>query len=72
MCLMLQAEEKKLQVGTSTTFVVLRLQGDLATAEIRETNALTDYRISLARYHRARGSILDVYRINLASSGQKS
>lgn len=64
----LQAEEKKLQVGTSTTFVVLRLQGDLATAEIRETNALTDYSISLARYHRARGSILDVYKINLATS----
>ena len=62
----LQAEEKKLQVGTSTTFVVLRLQGDLATAEIRETNALTDYRISLARYHRARGSILDLYNINLS------
>ena len=61
----LQAEEKKLQVGTSTTFVVLRLQGDLATAEIRETNALTDYLISLARYHRARGSILDLYNIRL-------
>ncbi len=68
----LQAEEKKLQVGTSTTFVVLRLQGDLATAEIRETNALTDYRISLARYHRARGSILDLYNITLDRRGPQN
>jgi hypothetical protein len=41
----LEAEEKKLQAGTSTTFMVLRLQGDLAVAEIQETNALTDYRV---------------------------
>ncbi|MEX0330807.1 MAG: TolC family protein [Puniceicoccaceae bacterium] len=61
----LAAEEKKLQVGTSTTFVVLRLQGDLANAEIREINALADYRVSLARYNRARGRILDTYNIIL-------
>ena len=61
----LQAEEKKLQAGTSSTFVVLRLQGDLAIAEIREINALSDYAVSLARYHRARGLILDQYRIEL-------
>jgi outer membrane protein TolC len=62
----LQAEEKKLQVGTSTTFVVLRLQGDLATAEIREINALTDYMVSLAGYNRARGRILDEFNISLS------
>jgi outer membrane protein TolC len=61
----LQAEEKKLQAGTSTTFVVLRLQGDLANAEIREINALADYRVSLARYNRARGQILDEFNISL-------
>jgi len=61
----LQAEEKKLQAGTSTTFVVLRLQGDLAIAEIREINALADYTISLARYHRVRGKILDIFNIAL-------
>jgi outer membrane protein TolC len=64
----LRAEEKKLQAGTSTTFVVLRLQGDLAIAEIRETNALADYRVALARYHRARGKILDVHNISLEAS----
>jgi outer membrane protein TolC len=61
----LQAEEKKLQAGTSTTFVVLRLQGDLAVAEIREINALADYAVSLAQYHRARGSLLEQYGISL-------
>ena len=64
----LRAEEKKLQVGTSTTFVVLRLQGDLAVAEIRESNALADYNVSLARYHRTRGRILEVHNISLEGS----
>ena len=61
----LEAEEKKLRAGTSSTFVVLRLQGDLAVAEIREINALTDYAISQARYHRVRGSILETFGIQL-------
>lgn len=62
----LEAEEKKLQAGTSSTFVVLRLQGDLALAESRETNALADYATSVAAYHRVTGRILDAYRIRIA------
>lgn len=62
----LEAEEKKLRAGTSSTFVVLRLQGDLANAEIREINALTDYAISLAQYHRVRGRILETHNIVLS------
>jgi outer membrane protein TolC len=62
----LEAEEKKLRAGTSSTFVVLRLQGDLANAEIREINALTDYATSLAQYHRVRGRILDQHNIVLS------
>ena len=61
----LRAEERKLQAGTSSTFVVLRLQGDLAGAEIREINALVDYTVSLSQYHRIRGRILDVFGIRL-------
>jgi outer membrane protein TolC len=64
----LEAEEKKLQAGTSSTFVVLRLQGDLANAEIREINALTDYAISQAQYHRVRGRILDQHGIILSKN----
>lgn len=61
----LQAEEKKLQAGTSTTFVVLRLQGDLADAETREQIALTDYHNALEDYHLALGTTLVQRRINL-------
>lgn len=61
----LHAEEKKLQAGTSSTFVVLRLQGDLANAEIREINALADYLVSLAQYDRVRGRILNRFNIRL-------
>jgi outer membrane protein len=63
----LEAEEKKLQAGTSSTFVVLRLQGDLANAEIREINALSDYTISVARYQRSLGRILEANDISLSA-----
>ena len=54
----LDAEEKKLQAGTSSTFVVLRLQGDLADARVREIAALTDYAVALAEYDAALGLTL--------------
>jgi len=54
----LEAEEKKLRAGTSSTFIVLRLQGDLANAEIREIAARADYATSLARYDQALGLTL--------------
>ena len=57
----LEAEEKKLQIGTSSTFVVLRLQGDLASAEIRELAAVVDYFTALATYESARGTTLEAY-----------
>jgi outer membrane protein len=61
----LAAELRKLQAGTSTTFVVLRLQGDLAVAEIREINSLADYNVTLARYHKARGQLLEHAQVQL-------
>lgn len=64
----LAAENKKLQAGTSSTFIVLRLQGDLALAEIREINALSDYAISLIQYERVRGRILETFNIHLQPS----
>ena len=41
------------------------IEGDLANAEIREIDALTDYAVSLAQYERARGHILEVYGVIL-------
>jgi outer membrane protein TolC len=59
----LAAEEKKLQVGNSSTFFVLRLQGDLASAEIREMQAITDYLIARSEYDRVLGATLERRRI---------
>ena len=61
----LLAEEKKLQAGTSTTFVVLELQEDLARAEVRELEAITDYNRALAQYERESGKSLPNHGITL-------
>jgi outer membrane protein len=61
----LEAEEKKLRIGTSSTFVVLRLQGDLASAEIRELAAVVDYFTAIASYESARGTTLEAYGLRL-------
>ena len=61
----LTAEQKKLQAGTSTSFVVLRLQGDLANAEIRELEAITDYNRALAEYDFQRGLTLRNHAVEL-------
>ncbi|MCH6256645.1 TolC family protein [Puniceicoccaceae bacterium K14] len=51
----LESEEKKLKAGTSSSFIVLRLQNDLASAESRELFALSSYNRSVARFNRLRG-----------------
>lgn len=63
--LSLRAEEKKLQAGTSTTFVVLRLQQDLAQAEVREIGAITDYQKAIVGYDRELGLILARHGVSL-------
>jgi len=45
----LDAEQKKLESGKSTSFEVLRLQRDLTTARSTEIRALADYNIALAQ-----------------------
>ena len=61
----LAAEQKKLQAGKTSTFIVLRLQNDLAGAEIRELRAITDYNKSLARYDQQVGSTLEKFAVNI-------
>ncbi len=55
------AERKKLEVGTSTTFVVLRMQSDLAQAETREIRAVAEYNNAIAEYNRITGKTLIKY-----------
>lgn len=52
----LDAEQKKLKAGSSSSFVILRLQNDLAVAQAREFQAQSDYQLSLARLARLRGT----------------
>jgi outer membrane protein TolC len=55
----LGAEEKKLQNGLTTTFVVLQLQETLTQARTAEAQALADYNRSLSQLAFAEGSTLE-------------
>lgn len=61
----LEAEQKKLESGKSTSFVVLQLQKDLTDARSAEIRALADYNISLANLALAEGSTFERRGINL-------
>lgn len=61
----LNAEQKKLENGKSTSFVVLSLQRNLTSARSEEIRALTEYNRALAQLALAEGSTLDRNRIKL-------
>jgi outer membrane protein TolC len=54
----LDAEQKKLLAGTSTTFLVLQAQTQLATARVAQIRAEADYHESLVALDLAEGTIL--------------
>ena len=64
----LDGELKKLRAGTSSTFVVLNLQGELIQAENSLHNALANQRVAHAEYDREVGRTLAVHGITLDSS----
>lgn len=55
----LTAEQRKLEVGTSTPFVVLQLQSNLTTARSAEIRALADYNEALAALNLFEGVTLE-------------
>jgi outer membrane protein len=55
----LDAEQKKLENGKSTSFVVLQLQSDLTTARSVEIRALAEYNKALAQLYYSEGTILE-------------
>ena len=61
----LNAEQKKLDSGKSTSFVVLQLQRDLTSARSEEIRALADYNKAVAELYRAEGSTLERKHIKL-------
>ncbi len=49
----LDAEEKKFAAGMSTNYFVMQAQRDLATAEVAELQAVSEYRKSIINFQRA-------------------
>ncbi len=62
----LDAEQTKLAEGTSTTYVVLQLQSELATAESNLLRAQTNYLKAVAEYEREAGRTLERNGVQLA------
>jgi outer membrane protein len=61
----LNAEQKKLESGASTSFVVLQLQRNLTSARSEELRALTDYNKAQATLRQAEGTTLQQNQISL-------
>jgi len=61
----LDAEQKKLENGKSTSFFVLQLQRDLTAARSAEIRALADYNRALSTLSRSEGTTLDKANIGL-------
>lgn len=61
----LEAEERKLEVGISTSFEVLQLQQDLTAAENNEVRALIDYNESQVELQRATATLLENRKIEI-------
>ncbi len=71
---LLDAENKKLSIGTSTPFQVISVQRDLANAQLTEVQAVTAYALAKVQLDQATGSILDANKVQIAEarSGQVS
>lgn len=61
----LEAEQKKLENGKSTSFFVLQLQRDLTAARSAEIRALADYNKSLSTLSKSEGTTLEKANIGL-------
>jgi outer membrane protein TolC len=61
----LDAEKKRLAAGTSTTFLVLQAQSQLAAAQTAEIRARADYSESIVALARAEGTTLQKHNIVL-------
>jgi len=61
----LAAEQKKLQNGLTTTFVVLQMQQVLTVARMAEAQALADYNKDRAQLAFAEGSILERHHLSV-------
>jgi outer membrane protein TolC len=63
----LKAEEKKFEVGLSTSFNVLKFQEDLAEAQSNEIKTIIDYKQSRIRFRRSTASTLKYHDVTLSA-----
>lgn len=63
----LEAEIRKFEVGTSTSFNVLEFQKDLAAERSNELRAKVEYRKAVAQLHKAKGNTLEAGGISFES-----
>lgn len=61
----LDAEQKKLENGKSTSFFVLQYQRDVTTARYQEIGALADYNIAMAQLAFQEGASLERHKLNV-------
>lgn len=59
------AEERRLQLGVTTSYRVLQVQEDLTAAQTQEVQALVNYQKALTDVLLAEGTILDVYDVEI-------
>jgi len=64
----LEAEQKKLETGKSTSFFVLQFQRDLTAARSAEAQALADYNKALAQLAFDEGTTLERNKLDLEMS----
>ncbi len=67
----LNAEEKKLEVGLSTSFNVLEFQEDLVEEQSNEIRALIDYRKSKIRLKQVMATTLDANNVRMSNGSEK-
>jgi outer membrane protein TolC len=63
----LKAEEKKFEVGLSTSFNVLKFQEDLAEAQSNEIKTIIDYKQSRIRFRSSTASTLKYHDVSLSA-----
>ncbi len=66
-----QAELRRFETGTSSTFQVLSLQRQLTAARLRELNALIGLNVALANFELNKGTLLEIFGVEVegASAG---
>ena len=70
--LSLQQEQRRLEEGLSDTFRIISFQDNMINAKIDRINALIQYYAAAAQLSFTRGTILEKYRISLATAAEES